>query len=190
MEKLAPYRKPVPFFSTNWRTLSRSPYQPVVPTTMFFPARTQASIFSRTACGTVKSITASISRSFSVVSAVAPGLSAAHSNVMSWPRSRPTSATSEPVLPRPKMSSFTNRFLEIALRLGTNCVVEWNARCRNLGNTTKATQLSSIQPTRNGVSFLGCCNESTRRTARFFAISRLVVAHRSDKHFRGYYTPQ
>ena len=26
----------MPLFSTSWRTLSRSPYQPVVPTTMFF----------------------------------------------------------------------------------------------------------------------------------------------------------
>jgi hypothetical protein len=49
------------------------------------------------------------------------------------------------------------------------------------------TLLSSIQPTKNGVSFLGYCNESTHRTARFFAISRLAVARQSDKHFRGYY---
>ncbi len=48
-------------------------------------------------------------------------------------------------------------------------------------------QLPSIQPTKNGFSFLRYCNESSRRTAHFFAIPRLAVVRRSDKHFRDYY---
>src|SRR5437879_1496282 len=82
---------------------STSPCQPVVPTTIFLPALTQASIWPTTQEGAVKSITTSISRSFSVARAAPPALSADPATRMSCPRWRAASATSDPVFPRPRI---------------------------------------------------------------------------------------
>ena len=58
-------RIPIPFPSTSCRILGSSPCHPVVPTTMFLRAPTQASICSMTVCGVVKSTTTSTPLSFS-----------------------------------------------------------------------------------------------------------------------------
>ena len=46
---------------------------------------------------------------------------------------------------------------------------------------TMASQVASIQPTKNETSFLEHCNESIHRTVHFFARPRLVVVrHRTN----------
>src|SRR6266496_2642022 len=83
-----------------------SPYHPVVPTTMFLPSDTQAPMLSRTQCGPVKSTTTSMLAVASFVKPDPLGFSASRRTSTACPRSRATSATSEPVLPIPRRRSF------------------------------------------------------------------------------------
>src|SRR5579863_8467198 len=85
---------------------STSVCQPVVPTTMFLPAWTQASMWASTLWGAVKSMMASIARNFPGVRAAQAGFSAEPATWTWCLRSAATSATTEPVLPRPRMRRF------------------------------------------------------------------------------------
>src|SRR2546423_308653 len=79
---------------------------------MLAPAWVHAMILGITAAGVVKSITQSKSFSVSFVSAAAPAFSSLVSTWTLWPRAAAISATSEPVLPRPRTSRFISELLE------------------------------------------------------------------------------
>ena len=76
-------------------------YQPVVPTTMRPPSASTARMFSTAASGAVKSMTTSTPARSGAVSAEASWFSLMSRARTPWPRSRATSATSEPVFPLP-----------------------------------------------------------------------------------------
>src|SRR5579864_4767126 len=101
MEKFEPYKKPVRCCSTLARSLASSEYHPVVPTTMFAPPATQASMLSSTQWGVVKSTTTSIGASLSLDSPDAFAFSTERSVLTSCPRSWATCATRDPVFPQP-----------------------------------------------------------------------------------------
>src|SRR5579864_1086681 len=88
--------------TTSSRTFSRCWYQPVVPTTIGTPASTARMMLGITACGVVKSTITSVCFSRSSVSA-RPSWFSLPSESTWCPRSRATSATSAPVLPRPRI---------------------------------------------------------------------------------------
>ncbi len=66
------------------------------------PRGRQASMFFSTACGEVKSITASTPASAARVSACPSGFSSILTIFIRWPRSSATPATTDPVLPAPR----------------------------------------------------------------------------------------
>src|SRR5438094_4536141 len=99
----------LPLLSTSCFTLSSSLYQPVVPTTIFVLERMHAKMLSSTAPGVVKSRTTLILLRRSGVKAEALGFSLPVSTETSWPRSRATPMTKEPVLPRPRTKIFMTR---------------------------------------------------------------------------------
>src|SRR5207253_11257421 len=86
-----------------------SVYKPVVPTTIFVLERMHAKMLSSTAPGVVKSRTTLILLRRSGVKAEALGFSLPVSTETSWPRSRATPMTKEPVLPRPRTKIFMTR---------------------------------------------------------------------------------
>src|SRR3954452_7466674 len=82
-------------------------YPPVEPTTLRTPATTKRMMLGIAACGVVKSMTASISFSVAGVRARPSWFSWLANERTSCPRFFATSATSAPVLPRPRTRILT-----------------------------------------------------------------------------------